>query len=437
MTENHPSWRPETLQLHAGYEKAESAQRSRAVPIYQTTSFVFNDSQHGADLFGLKEAGAIYSRIGNPTVEVLEQRITALEGGAAAVATASGQSAQFQAIGAIAQSGDNIVATTALYGGTVNQLKVLFKRFGIEARFVNSDDPAEFAKRIDANTKALYIESLGNPKGNVFDIPALAKVANEHKVPLIVDDTLTAVGTMTRPFDLGAHIIVSSLTKYAGGHGTSLGGIIVDSGNFDWAASGRFPDFTTPAESYHGLVFTEALGKVAFAGKVRLELLRDLGACISPFNAWLILQGLETLTLRVERHCENALVLAKWLEAHPSVGWVSYLGLPSHPYHQLALKTFANGKYGGFLTFGVRDDQDGKKGAKVVDSLILHSNLANIGDAKSLVIHPASTTHSQLTADEQLASGVSPDLIRVSVGIEHIDDIIADYKQAFEKAALA
>ncbi|GAA5911829.1 hypothetical protein JCM8208_002450 [Rhodotorula glutinis] len=437
MTENHPSWRPETLQLHAGYKKAESAQRSRAVPIYQTTSFVFRDSKHGADLFGLKEAGSIYSRIGNPTVEVLEQRITALEGGAAAVATASGQSAQFQAIGAIAQSGDNIVATSYLYGGTTNQMKVLFKRFGIEARFVKGDDPAEFARLIDANTKALYVESLGNPKGNVPDIPALAKIANEHKVPLVVDDTLTAVGTMTRPFDLGAHIIVSSLTKYAGGAGTSLGGIIVDSGTFDWAASGRFPDFTTPTESYHGLVYTEALGKVAFAGKVRLELLRDLGACISPFNAWLILQGLETLTLRVERHCENALALAKWLEAHPSVGWVSYLGLPSHPYHQQALKTFAKGKYGGFLTFGVRDDKDGKKGAKVVDLLVLHSNLANIGDAKSLVIHPASTTHSQLTADEQLGSGVSPDLIRVSVGIEHIDDIIADYEEAFEKAAVA
>lgn len=269
---------------------------------------------------------------------------------------------------------------------------MLFKRFGIEARFVDSDDPAEFAKRIDANTKAIYIESLGNPKGNVFDIPALAKVANEHKVALIVDDTLTAVGTMTRPFELGAHIIVSSLTKYAGGHGTSLGGIIVDSGTFDWAASGRYPDFTTPAESYHGLVFAEALGKVAFAGKVRLELLRDLGACISPFNAWLILQGLETLTLRVERHCENALALAKWLEAHPSVGWVSYLGLPSHPYHQQALKTFAKGKHGGFLTFGVRDDKDGKKGAKVVDSLVLHSNLANIGECVYLSPCPPSRT---------------------------------------------
>lgn len=341
---------------------------------------MFNDSQHGADLFGLKEAGAIYSRIGNPTVEVLEQRIAALEGGAAAVATASGQAAQFQAIGAIAQAGDNIVATTLLYGGTYSQLHYLFRRFGIECRFVKGDDPAEFAKLIDDKTKALYVESLGNPKGNVPDIPALAKLANEKKVALIVDDTLTAAGTMTRPFDLGAHIVVASLTKYVGGHGTSLGGIIVDSGKFDWAASGRYPDFTAPTESYHGLVYTEALGKVAFAGKVRLELLRDLGACISPFNAWLLLQGLETLTLRVERHCENALALAKWLEAHPSVAWVAYLGLPSHPCHQRALETFVKGRYGGFLTFGVKGDTDGKKGAKVVDSLTLHSNLANIGE---------------------------------------------------------
>ncbi|BGP36736.1 hypothetical protein JCM10450v2_000628 [Rhodotorula kratochvilovae] len=436
MTSTQPNWRPETLQLHAGYEQPEGANRARAVPIYQSTSFVFNNSQHGADLFALKEAGAIYSRIGNPTVDVFEQRIAALEGGAAAVATSSGQAAQFQAIAALAKAGDNIISTSYLYGGTYNQFKVLLARFGIEVRFVEGDDPADFAKLIDDNTKALYVESLGNPKGNVPDIPELAKIANEHKLVLIVDDTLTAAGTITRPFDLGAHIIVASATKYIGGHGTSIGGIIVDGGKFDWAASGRYADFTSPSEGYHGLVYTEALGKVAFAGKVRLELLRDLGGCLSPFNAFLLLQGLETLTLRVERHCENAQKLAEWLQAHESVAWVSYLGLPDHPYHQRALKQFAKGKFGGLLTFGVKGDNDGSKGSKVVDSLVLHSNLANIGDAKSLVIHPAGTTHSQLSPEEQLKSGVSPDLIRVSVGIEHIDDIIADFEQAFKKAAV-
>ncbi|GAA6047123.1 hypothetical protein JCM3770_006908 [Rhodotorula araucariae] len=436
MTASQPNWRPETLQLHAGYEHPEGANRSRAVPIYQSTSFVFNNSQHGADLFALKEAGAIYSRIGNPTVDVFEQRIAALEGGAAAVATSSGQAAQFQALAALAKAGDNIISTSYLYGGTYNQFKVLLARFGIEVRFVDGDDPADFAKLIDDNTKALYVESLGNPKGNVPDIPELAKIANEHKLVLVVDDTLTAAGTITRPFDLGAHIIVASATKYIGGHGTSIGGIIVDGGKFDWAASGRYPDFTSPSEGYHGLVYTEALGKVAFAGKVRLELLRDLGGCLSPFNAFLFLQGLETLTLRVERHCENALKLAKWLQAHESVAWVSYLGLPDHPYHQRALKQHAKGKFGGLLNFGVKGDTDGSKGSKVVDSLILHSNLANIGDAKSLVIHPAGTTHSQLSAEEQLKSGVTPDLIRISVGIEHIDDIIADFEQAFKKAAV-
>ncbi|GAA5994962.1 bifunctional cysteine synthase/O-acetylhomoserine aminocarboxypropyltransferase MET17 [Rhodotorula paludigena] len=430
----HPEWRTETLQLHAGYEQADTATNARAVPIYQSTSFVFNDSAHGADLFGLRAMGNIYSRIGNPTVEVLEKRIAALEGGAAAVATSSGQAAQFQAFAALAKAGDNIISTSYLYGGTYNQLKVLLKRFGIEVRFVNGDDPADFAKHIDSKTKALYVESLGNPKGNVPDIPALAKIANEHGVALIVDDTLTAAGVIARPFDLGAHIVVASATKYIGGHGTSIGGIIVDSGKFNWVGNPRYPDFGEGLSGYHGLVPNDAFGPLAFIFRVRVEILRDLGACLSPFNAFLLIQGLETLSLRVERHCENALKLAQWLEAHAQVGWVSYVGLPSHPYHNKAVELFAPGKFGAILSFGIKGDADGKRAAKVSDSLQLVSRLANVADAKSLIIHPASTTHEQLTAEEQLASGVSPDLLRVSVGLEHIDDIIADFQQAFDKA---
>ncbi|BGP04834.1 Homocysteine synthase [Rhodotorula toruloides] len=433
----NPDWRPETLALHAGYEEADAATKSRAVPIYQTTSFVFNNSEHAANLFGLKAFGNLYSRVGNPTVEVFEKRIAALEGGIAAVATSSGQAAQFQAIAALARAGDNIVSTTSLYGGTYNQFKVLLKRFGIEVRFVNSDDPAEFARVIDARTKAIYIESIGNPKYNIPDISAIADVAHKAGVVLIVDNTFGAGGAIARPFDHGADIIVHSATKWIGGHGNSIGGVIIDGGRFDWTQSKRYTDFTEPSEGYHGLKFAETFGNLAFAVKVRVEVLRDLGACLSPFNAFLLLQGLETLSLRVERHTQNALALAKWLEANPAVEWVSYPGLPSHPYHQQALKTLQKDRYGAVLSFGVKGDaKDGKRGSLVVDNLVLASNLANVGDAKTLVIHPASTTHQQLSTEEQLASGVSPDLIRVSVGIEHIDDIIADFEQAFKKTAL-
>ncbi|GAA6001892.1 hypothetical protein JCM10207_002367 [Rhodosporidiobolus poonsookiae] len=434
---SNPNHHFETLQLHAGYEEADVATKARAVPIYQTTSFVFNDSEHAANLFGLKAFGNIYSRIGNPTVEVFEKRIAALEGGIAAVAAASGQAAQFQTFATIAKAGDNIISTTNLYGGTYNQLKVLLKRFGIQARFVKGDDPAEFEKLIDSNTKAIYLESIGNPRYNIPDIRAFADLANKHKLPLIVDNTFGAGGAIVRPIDHGADLVVHSATKWIGGHGTTIGGVVVDSGKFDWAASGRFPDFTEPSEGYHGLKFSETFGPLAFAVKLRVEVLRDLGASLSPNSAFFLLQGLETLSLRVERHTQNALALAKWLEAHPSVAWVSYPGLPSHPYHQQALKYLQKDRYGAVLSFGVKDDAEtGKKGSKVVDSLKLHSNLANVGDAKSLVIHPASTTHQQLTTEEQLASGVSPDLIRVSVGIEHIDDIIADWEQAFKAVGL-
>ncbi|GAA5887563.1 hypothetical protein JCM6882_001450 [Rhodosporidiobolus microsporus] len=433
---SNPNYRFETLQLHAGYEEADPGTKARAVPIYQTTSFVFNNSEHAANLFGLKAFGNIYSRIGNPTVAVLEERLAALEGGIAAVATSSGQAAQFQTIAAIASAGDNIVSTSYLYGGTYNQFKVFLKRFGIEARFSKGDDPAEFEKLIDDKTKAIYLESIGNPKYNIPDIEAFAALADKYKIPLVVDNTFGAGGAIARPIDHGAHIVVASTTKWVGGHGTTIGGIIVDSGKFDWAASGRFPDFTSPSEGYHGLEFSKTFGPLAFAIKVRVEVLRDLGATLSPNSAFLLLQGVETLSLRVERHCENALKLAQWLEKHPAVAWVSYPGLPSHPYHAQALKSLQPNRFGGVLSFGVVSDPDGKKGSSVVDAFKLHSNLANVGDAKSLAIHPASTTHQQLTTEEQLASGVSADLIRISVGIEHIDDIIADYEQAFKAAGL-
>ncbi|GAA6032710.1 hypothetical protein JCM8097_000753 [Rhodosporidiobolus ruineniae] len=434
----NPNWRFETLQLHAGYEEADASTKARAVPIYQTTSFVFNDSEHAANLFGLKAFGNIYSRIGNPTVEVFEKRIAALEGGVAAVAAASGQAAQFQAFAAIAGAGDNIISTSYLYGGTYNQLKVLLKKFGIEARFVKGDSPAEFEKLIDDKTKAIYLESIGNPKYNIPDLRAFADLAHKHGLPLIVDNTFGAAGAIARPIDHGADIVVASATKWIGGHGTTIGGVIVDAGKFDWAASPRFKkEFVDPSEGYHGLKFSETFGNLAFAVKVRVEILRDLGATLSPNSAFLLLQGIETLSLRIERHTENTLKLAKWLEAHPSVAWVSYPGLPSHPYHQQALATLQKDRYGAVLSFGVANDEsDGKKGSKVVDSLKLASNLANVGDAKTLVIHPASTTHQQLSTEEQLASGVSPDLIRVSVGIEHIDDIIADFEGAFKAAGL-
>ncbi|KAF8346275.1 Cys/Met metabolism PLP-dependent enzyme-domain-containing protein [Amanita rubescens] len=419
----------ETLQIHGG-QSPDPTTNARAPPIYASTSFVFNNSQHGADLFGLRALGNIYSRIGNPTVDVFEQRITALEGGAAAVATSSGQAAQFLAITAIAGVGDNIVSSSFLYGGTYNQFKVTFKGFGIGVKFVTGSKPEDFIPAIDERTKAIFVESISNPMYHVSDIPALAKIAHDHGIPLIVDNTFGMGGYLIQPIKLGADIIVHSATKWIGGHGTTIAGVIVDSGKFDWTKSGKFPGFTSPSEGYHGLVFSETFGPLAYAVKVRTELLRDIGPCLNPFGAFLLLQGLETLSLRAERHSQNALDLARYLKGNPHVAWVSYLGLESHETHQLAKKLLRTNAFGGVLSFGIKGDAD--TASKVVDSLKLASHLANVGDAKTLVIHPATTTHAQLTEEEQLSSGVTPDLIRVSTGIESINDIIADFKAALE-----
>ncbi len=428
MTDTH---RFETLQVHAGQEPAPGT-NARAVPIYQTTSYTFDDAAHGARLFALEEFGNIYTRIMNPTTDVFEKRIAALEGGVAAVATASGQAAQLTAITTLAAAGDNIVSTSYLYGGTYNQFKVALERLGIEVRFVAGDDPEEFAARIDDRTKALYLETIGNPGFNVPDIGAFAETAHEAGVPLIVDNTFGAAGYLARPIDHGADIVVASATKWIGGHGTSIGGIIVDSGNFDWS-SGKFPEFTEPSPSYHGLVYADTFGvggpfgNIAFAIRARVEGLRDLGAALSPFNAFLLLQGVETLSLRVQRHVDNTLELARWLQGREEVTWVNYPGLEDHPYHEVAKRMLRNG-FGGVLSFGV--DGGIEAGKRFIDSLELASHVANVGDVKTLVIHPASTTHQQLNAQEQLDAGVSDDLIRVSVGIEHIDDITADFAQA-------
>ncbi|KZT33352.1 putative O-acetylhomoserine-lyase [Sistotremastrum suecicum HHB10207 ss-3] len=421
----------DTLQLHGG-QIPDPTTNARAVPIYASTSFVFNDSAHGADLFGLKTFGNIYSRIGNPTVDVFEKRIAALEGGAAALATASGQSAQFIAISGLASAGDNIVSTSYLYGGTYNQFKVLFKKYGIHVKFVPDDKPESFAAAIDEKTKAIYVESIGNPKYNIAPLPELAKVAHDNNIPLVVDNTFGAGGYLIRPIEHGADIVVHSATKWIGGHGTTIAGVIVDSGKFNWEKSGKFPGFTEPSEGYHGLKFWDTFGAVSYAVKLRVEILRDLGPALNPFAAFLLLQGLETLSLRVQRHSDNALALAQWLEQHPKVAWVYYPGLPSHPSHALAKRLLRPGAFGGVLSFGVKGDAT--IGSKVVDKLKLASILANVGDAKTLVIHPASTTHQQLTTEEQFASGVKPDLIRVSVGIESIADIIADFSHAFAEA---
>lgn len=363
---------------------------------------------------------------------MFENRIAALEGGVAAIATASGQSAQFLAISTIASAGDNIVSTSYLYGGTYNQFKVTFKKFGIGVKFVNGDDPALFAAAIDENTKAIYVESIGNPKYNVAPIPELAKVAHDHGIPLIVDNTFGMGGYLIRPIDLGADIVLHSATKWIGGHGTTIAGVVIDSGKFNWARSGKFPSFTSPSEGYHGMVFSDTFGAVAFAIKLRVELLRDLGPALNPFAAFLLIQGIETLSLRAQRHSENAFALAQWLSKHPKIAWVSYLGLESHPYHQKAKELLRPNAFGGVLSFGIKGDVT--VASTVVDSLKLASQLANVGDAKTLVIHPATTTHQQLSDEEQLSSGVTHDLIRVSVGIEHINDIIADFEQALRNA---
>jgi O-acetylhomoserine (thiol)-lyase len=432
-----PAYRFETLQLHAGQSPAPGT-NARAVPIYQTTSYTFDSAEHGAKLFALQQFGNIYTRIMNPTTEVFEQRIAALEGGVAALATSSGQAAQFLAIATIAQAGDNIVSTSLLYGGTYNQFKVTLPRLGIDVKFVEGDDPEGFRKLIDDQTKALYVETIGNPGSNVPDFEKLAKIAHEHGIPLIVDNTFGAAGYLCRPIEYGADIVVASATKWIGGHGTSIGGVIVDSGRFDWG-NGKFPQFTEPSPAYHGLKFWEVFGKdspfgnIAFAIRARVEGLRDLGPAQSPFNSFLLLQGLETLSLRVERHNQNANALAHWLRAHPQVTNVNYLGFTDHPSHLRAKKYLRHG-FGSVFTFEVLGGRE--TAARFIDGLKLASHLANVGDAKTLVIHPASTTHQQLSEAEQRSAGVTPGLIRVSVGIEHIEDIIADFAQALEGVAL-
>ncbi|KAJ6002914.1 hypothetical protein N7451_005461 [Penicillium sp. IBT 35674x] len=426
----------ETLQLHAGHEP-DPTTKSRAVPIYATTSFTFDDSAHGARLFGLKEFGNIYSRIMNPTVDVFEKRIAALEGGIAAVAASSGQAAQFMAISALAHAGDNIVATSNLYGGTYNQLKVFFPRLGINTKFVKGDDPADIAAAIDDRTKAVFLETIGNPRYNVPDFEAIAKVAHEKGVPLVVDNTFGAGGYFARPIDHGADIVVHSATKWIGGHGTTIGGVVIDSGKFDWGKnSARFPQFVEPSEGYHGLKFWETFGAAAYAIRVRVEILRDLGSALNPFAAQQLLLGIETLSLRSERHATNALALAKWLQKNENVSWVSYPGLEDHPSHALAKKYLPRG-FGGVLSVGIKGGA--AAGSQVVDGFKLISNLANVGDSKTLAIHPWSTTHEQLTEQERRDSGVTEDGIRISVGTEHIDDIIADFEQSFcaSKAVLS
>lgn len=426
----------ETLQLHAGQE-IDPATNSRAVPIYQTTSYAFKNSEHAANLFGLREFGNIYTRIMNPTTDVFEKRMAALEGGVAAVATSSGQAAQFMALNNIMQTGDNFITSSYLYGGTYNQFKVSFKRLGIEARFANSDDVESFVPLIDKNTKALYLETIGNPRLNIPDFEKFVALAKEYDLPLVVDNTFGAGGYLFRPIEWGANIVVESATKWIGGHGTAIGGVVVDGGNYNWG-NGKFPQFTEPSEGYHGMKFWEVFGEgnplglpnIAFAIRARVEGLRDFGACQTPFNSFLMLQGLETLSLRVERQSQNALALAQWLEAHELVEFVQYPGLQSSPYNELAKKYLPNG-FGGILNFGIKGGKE--RASAFIDNLKLVSHLANVGDAKTLAIHPASTTHEQLSAEEQIAAGVEPNFVRISAGIEHIDDIKADLEQAFQK----
>jgi O-acetylhomoserine/O-acetylserine sulfhydrylase len=423
----------ETLQLHAGQE-SDPVTGSRAVPIHQTTSYQFKNADHAANLFGLKEFGNIYTRIMNPTTDVFEKRIAALEGGVAALATASGQAAQFLALNNILQAGDNFVTSSFIYGGTYNQFKVAFKRLGVEARFAEGDNPESFEKHIDNNTKAIYVETIGNPKLSIPDFAKFAALAKKHDIPLVVDNTFGAGGFLIKPIELGANIVVESATKWIGGHGTSIGGVIVDGGNFNWG-NGKFPQFTEPSEGYHGLKFWDIFGEgnplglpnIAYIIRARVEGLRDFGAALSPFNSFLLLQGLETLSLRVERHVQNSLALAKWLESHKNVEFVWYPGLESSPYHSLAKQYLKNG-FGGVLQFGIKGGVE--NGKKFINSLKLVSHLANVGDAKTLAIHPASTTHEQLSEAEQIQAGVLPNLIRISVGIEHIEDIKADFEQA-------
>jgi O-acetylhomoserine/O-acetylserine sulfhydrylase len=424
----------ETLQLHAGQE-VDATTGSRAVPLYQTTAYVFHNAEHGANLFALKEFGNIYTRLMNPTTDVFEKRIAALEGGIAALATASGQAAQFIALNNILQVGDNFVTSPFLYGGTYNQFKVAFKRLGIEVRFAEDDTAANIEKHIDSKTKAIYTETIGNPGFSIPDFEQLAALAKKHDLPLIVDNTFAAGGYLFRPLQHGAHVVVESTTKWINGHGTSIGGAIIDGGTYNWG-NGKFPQFTEPSEGYHGLIFNDVFGvngpfgNINFIIRARVEGLRDFGPSQSPFNSWLNIQGLETLSLRVQRHVDNTLELAKWLEQHPQVESVNYPGLESSPYHTLAKKYLKNG-FGAVLSFKIKGDAETAN--NLVDSLQLVSHLANVGDAKTLIIQPAATTHQQLSAAEQLSAGVKPGELRVAVGIEHIDDIKADFEQAFSK----
>ncbi len=429
MADVEPKLRPETLALHAG-QKPDPATNARAVPIYATTSYVFNDAAHAARLFGLQEFGNIYTRIMNPTTGVFEERIAALEGGVAALGVASGQAAETLAILNLARTGDNIVSSSSLYGGTWNLFQYTLPKLGITTTFVDGTRPETFAAAINERTKAVYIETIGNPRLDVHDIAAIADIAHAHGLPLLVDNTFAPL--LTQPVAHGADIVIHSATKWIGGHGTSIGGVVVDGGTFDWAASPRFKeDFVDPDPSYHGISYAAAFGPLAFILKLRVQGLRDLGPALSPFNSWLFLQGLETLPVRIQRHSENALAVAHWLENHPSVTWVSYPGLASHPAHKQAVK-YLKGGFGGVLTFGVKGGVEA--GQKLIDAVNLFSLLANVGDAKSLIIHPASTTHSQLSADDQFATGVTDDLVRLSVGLENVDDLIEDLDQALAAA---
>ncbi|MCY9592555.1 bifunctional o-acetylhomoserine/o-acetylserine sulfhydrylase [Paenibacillus chitinolyticus] len=424
MSEQRP-YSLETLAVHAG-QQIDPTTLSRAVPIYQTTSYGFRDADHAADLFALKEFGNIYTRIMNPTSDVFEQRITALEGGAGALATASGQAAITYSILNIAGAGDEIVSASSLYGGTYNLFSTTLAKLGIQVKFVDPADPENFRKAITDKTKALYAETVGNPRGDLLDIEAVAAIAHENGIPLIVDNTFPTP-YLLRPIEHGADIVVHSATKFIGGHGTSIGGVIVDGGKFDWKASGKFPGLTEPDPSYHGVVYADAVGPIAYIIKARVQLLRDMGASISPFNSFMLLQGLETLHLRMERHSSNALAVARFLEAHEAVDWVSYAGLESHSSYKLAQKYLPKGQ-GAILTFGIKGGLEA--GRKVIEQVKLFSHLANVGDSKSLIIHPASTTHQQLSEEEQLSAGVTPGMIRLSIGTEAIDDILHDLEQA-------
>jgi O-acetylhomoserine (thiol)-lyase len=418
----------ETLALHAG-QKPDPATNARAVPIYATTSYVFNDAAHAARLFGLQEFGNIYTRIMNPTTGVFEERVAALEGGVGALGLASGQAAETLTILNLAGTGDNIVSSSSLYGGTYNLFAYTLPKIGITTRFVDGTNPASFAPAIDSRTKAVFLETIGNPRLDVHDIRAIADVAHAHGVPVVIDNTFAPL--LTRPIEHGADIVIHSATKWIGGHGTAIGGVVVDGGKFDWNNARFKADFVDPDPSYHGISYVNAFGPLAFILKLRVQGLRDIGPALSPFNAFLFLQGLETLPLRIQRHCENALVVAKWLEKQPNVTWVSYPGLASHPSHDLA-KKYLSGGFGGIVTFGVKGGVDA--GRRLIDNVKIFSLLANVGDAKSLIIHPASTTHSQLEPEDQIATGVTPDLIRLSVGLEHVDDLIADLEQALQAA---